>query len=63
MYELPIVCDYRDGKITKEALDKKSTCDLNAIINDGLSSASKDLLRYKKGEDIVDEDIKKQLLK
>lgn len=37
MYELPIVCDYRDGKVTKEELDALSTCDMNAVINDGLS--------------------------
>ncbi len=36
MYELPICCDYRDGKVTKEDLDKLSTCDLNAVANDGL---------------------------
>ena len=36
MYELPICHDYRDGKVTKEELDKRSTCDMNAIVNDGL---------------------------
>ncbi len=41
MYENKIVRDYRDGKVTKEELDKCSTCDLNCVINDGLSEASK----------------------
>ena len=36
MYENKICCFLRDGKVTKEELDKCSTCDLNAIINDGL---------------------------
>lgn len=41
MYENKIVRDYRDGKITKEALDACSTCDLHAEINDGLSEKSR----------------------
>lgn len=61
MYELKIVRDYRDGKVTKEELDKLSTCDLNAVINDGLSEASKEQLATKTGEEIVDADIKEQL--
>ena len=61
MYELKIVRDYRDGKVTKEELDKLSTCDLNAVINDGLSEASKEQLATKSGEEIVDADIKGQL--
>lgn len=61
MYELKIVRDYRDGKVTKEELDKLSTCDLNAVINDGLSEASKEQLATKTGEEIVDADIKGQL--
>ena len=36
MYELKIVRDYRDGKVTKEELDACSTCDLNATANNGL---------------------------
>ena len=60
MYELKIVRDYRDGKVTKEELDKLSTCDLNAVINDGLSEASKEQLATKTGEEIVDADIKQQ---
>ncbi len=28
MHELPIVCDYENGKVTKEELDRLSTCEL-----------------------------------
>ena len=45
MYENRIVRDYRDGKITKEALDQCSTCDLHAEINDGLSEKSRERLK------------------
>ena len=61
MYELPIVRQYRDGKVTKEELDKLSTCDLNATIDNGLSEASKEQLKHKSGEEIVDADIERQL--
>ena len=61
MYENKIVCDYRDGKVTKEELDKCSTCDFNATLNDGLSEASKEQLKNKTGEEIVDADIAKQM--
>ena len=60
MYELPIVKNYRDGKITKEELDKCSTCDKNAQISDGLSIISREQLKYKTGEEIVDADIASQ---
>ena len=60
MYELPICCDYRDGKVTKEELDKLSTCDLNAVINNGLSDDSKEALKGKRGEDIVNADVESQ---
>ena len=40
MFENKIVRDYRDGKVTKEELDKCSTCDMNAKANDGLSKKS-----------------------
>ncbi len=60
MYELPIVRDYRDGKVTKEELDALSTCDLNAVVNDGLSQQSKEQLKTKTGEEIVNEDLKSQ---
>lgn len=63
MYELPVVRDYRDGKITKAELDALSTCDLNADINDGLSDKSKSVLVGKTGEEIVDADIAEQLKK
>ena len=63
MYENKIVKDLRDGKVTKEDLDECSTCDMCAIANNGLSAASEDQLRNRSGEDIVDEDIKEQLMK
>lgn len=61
MYELPIVRQYRDGKVSKEDLDKLSTCDVNATIDNGLSDASKEQLKHKSGEKIVDADIAKQM--
>ena len=61
MYELDVVRNYRDGKVTKEELDKLSTCDLNAEINNGLSEASKNELKNKTGEEIVDADIARQM--
>ena len=60
MYENPIVCQYRDGKVTKEDLDKLSTCDMNAVINNGLSADSKEALKGKRGEDIVNADVASQ---
>ena len=60
MYENRIVRDFRDGKVTKEDLDKCSTCDLHATVNDGLSAASKAQLNYKTGEEIVEEDLAEQ---
>lgn len=63
MYEIPVVRDFRDGKITKEELDACSTCDLSgACINNGLSSASEELLKNKAGEDFVAEDMRRQNL-
>ena len=61
MYELKICRDYRDGKVTKEDLDKCSTCDINCVINNGLSEASKEQLKHKTGEEIVDADIAQQM--
>ena len=61
MYELKICRDYRDGKVTKEELDKCSTCDMCAVVNNGLSEASKEQLKHKTGEEIVDADIKNQM--
>ena len=60
MYENDICCKYRDGKVTKEDLDKLSTCDLNAVINNGLSEDSKEALKGKRGEDIVNADVESQ---
>ena len=37
MFENKIVRDFRDGKVTKEELDRCSTCDMNAKINNGIS--------------------------
>lgn len=61
MFENKICCNYRDGKVTKEQLDKYSTCDLKAIVNDGLSEKSKEQLKNMIGEEIVDADISQQL--
>lgn len=63
MYENKICCDFKNGSVTKEQLDKCSTCDNNAVVNNGLSAASKELLREKSGEELVDEDIKFQMKK
>ena len=40
MHELQIVRDYEKGKVTKEQLDKLSTCDVNAVVNNGLPAIS-----------------------
>lgn len=61
MYENKIVCDYKNGKVTKEELDKCSTCDMNCVVNDGLSEASKEVLKTMSGEEIVDRDIAAQM--
>jgi len=61
MYELKIVRDYQDGKVSKEDLDKCSTCDKCTVVNDGLSKASKEQLVWKTGEEIVKEDLAGQM--
>lgn len=61
MFESRICCDYRDGKITKEYLDKCSTCDIDAVVNNGLSDESMAQLIDKSGEEIVDADIAGQM--
>ena len=61
MYENKICRDYRDGKVSKEELDKCSTCDMCAVVNNGLSEASKEQLKNKTGEEIVDADIAQQM--
>ena len=60
MFENKIVRDYRDGKVSKEDLDKLSTCDMNCVINNGLSSASNEQLKTMSGEEIVNADVKNQ---
>lgn len=60
MYELKIVRDYKDGKVSKEDLDKLSTCDMHCMVNNGLSDASNEQLRTMSGEDIVNKDVKQQ---
>ena len=35
MYENKIVRDLHDGKVTKEELNKCSTCDMRAVVNMG----------------------------
>ena len=60
MFENQICRDLRDGRVTKEELDALSTCDMNAVINDGLSDISKSALEGTTGEAIVDADIAKQ---
>ena len=54
---------YKDGKITKEELDRCSTCDLNAVVHDGLSKESKEQLKNMTGEQIVENDLKEQMNK
>ncbi len=49
MYENKIVQDYKEGKVTKEELDKCSTCDLNCVAQDGLSEESKKAISKAKG--------------
>ncbi len=61
MFENKIVRDYRDGKVTKEELDKCSTCDMNCVVNNGLSKESMEQLKNKSGEEIVNEDIARQI--
>ena len=61
MYENKIVLDYKQGKITKEELDKCSTCDVNCVVNNGLSVASMKQLKIRTGEEIVDTDIAEQM--
>lgn len=60
MYENKICCEYRDGRVSKEELDKCSTCDNDCVVNNGLSEASQEQLKHKSGEEIVNEDIAKQ---
>lgn len=63
MYENKIVQDLKDGKVTKEELDKCSTCDLSCPVNDGLSDKSREILKDMTGEEFVKQEIKKQMEK
>ncbi len=63
MFENKICKDYQDGTVTKEQLDQCSTCDFREVANNGLSEASQAVLNERAGEDIVDEDIKRQLMR
>ena len=45
MYKNRICRNYRDGKVTKEELDKCSTCNVNCEINNGLSEASMEQMK------------------
>ena len=60
MYENKIVRDYRDGKVTKEDLDKLSTCDKSCLADNGLSEKSMQILKEMTGEEFVDREIEKQ---
>ena len=63
MFENKIVRDYKEGKVTKEELDKCSTCDMNCIIQDGLSDASREILKEMSGEEFVNKEMQKQMEK
>ena len=63
MYENKIVKEYKEGKITKEQLDRCSTCDLSCEVKDGLSDSSREILNEMSGEEFVSRNIKKQLEK
>lgn len=60
MFELKIVKDYKNGKVSKEYLDSLSTCDFTAKIVDGLSEASKELLKKQSGVEFVNKDLENQ---
>ena len=63
IYENKICRDYRDGRVSKEELDQCSTCDMCAVVNNGLSKESQAQLVDKTGEEIVDADIVAQMAK
>jgi hypothetical protein len=54
MYENRVVCDYRDGRLTREELDKCSTCDMCATASNGLSAQSMERLKGGLGDEIGD---------
>ena len=55
MFENKIVRDYKEGKVTKEELDKCSTCDMHCEVNDGLSDKSREILKDMTGEEFVNQ--------
>lgn len=61
MFENKIVRDYKEGKVTKEELDKCSTCDMHCEVNDGLSDKSREILKDMTGEEFVNQEIQKQM--
>jgi MoaA/NifB/PqqE/SkfB family radical SAM enzyme len=61
MYENKIVRDFHDGKVTKEELDARTTCDMITPVANGLSEQSMERLREQSGEALVDADISAQL--
>ena len=63
MFENKIVRDYKEGKVTKEELDKCSTCDMHCEVNDGLSDKSREILKDMTGEEFVNQEIQKQMEK
>lgn len=63
MYENEICCKLKEGLVSVAQLDKCSTCDFSAVINDGLSDLSKEQLKNKTGEELVNEDIMSQQIK
>lgn len=63
MFENQIVRDYKEGKVTKEELDKCSTCDMHCEVNDGLSDKSREILKDMTGEEFVNQEIQKQMEK
>ena len=63
MYENRVARDYRDGKISREELDACSTCDICEVVNDGLSERSREQLKEKSGEEIVNADIAGQMVR
>ena len=63
MNENDICCKLKEGQVSVAQLDKCSTCDFSADINDGLSDLSKEQLKNKTGEELVNEDIMSQQIK
>lgn len=61
MYENRVVRDFRDGKVSKEELDRCSTCDRDCTVSNGLSRDSMEQLNDRTGEEIVDADIAEQM--